>query len=124
LWEAFILKVMTIFENKVEILLSGVINAKELDQFGKHIGSIARNQSEIRLLIDAHQCEGLENTTAVNTHIELIKKYHEKIERVALIPGPLWQHWLARFANLFMKTEIKTFSIDRYKEAQQWLQSD
>lgn len=47
-------------------------------------------------------------------------KHRNHFERIALVNAPHWVEWSAKFGELFMHGEVKTFTIDEYITAVLW----
>ena len=114
-------KVVQTFNNIIEVKLSGIIPAEEFNQFRKEVGVFIKEHGKIRLILDGTEFNDWKDLKAVDTHIEMIKEYHQKIERVAVLVGHMWQHWIARIVNPFIETEVRTFDKDHFDEARQWI---
>ncbi len=59
--------------------------------------------------------------TAFEQHMGFVKTHHQKVERVALIAGHAWQHWVAGTIKLFVHPEIRIYDKTQETEARQWI---
>lgn len=85
------------------------------------IDSLIEMKGNLKLLVDATQFDGWENKQAAEEHFAFVKTHHQKVDRIALITGHLWQEWIAISANVFVHPEIKTFDSDELEQAEAWL---
>jgi hypothetical protein len=44
---------------------------------------------------------GWEKIVAFERHIGFVKTHHEKVERIAVIVSPDWQHWVVGTVRMF-----------------------
>ena len=97
------------------------MKADDFSQIAPQVDSLILQQGQIRLLIDASECNGWENVSAFETHARFIKNHQHKVERIAVIVGHEWQHWLIGTAKLFVHPEVRAFDTNQGNEARQWL---
>jgi energy-converting hydrogenase Eha subunit G len=50
-----------------------------------------------------------------------VKSHHKNVERLAVVAGHMWQHWLAALAQVFVHPKIKVFDKDQIEDAREWL---
>ncbi len=51
-------------------------------------------------------------------------RYRRKLEKVAVVGGPLWERWCAKFAGFaLLRGEIRTFDRNQLAQAWDWLQA-
>ncbi len=72
-------------------------------------------------MVDASRFEGWDNFDAAEQHFGFVKGHHEKVERLAIVAGHMWQHWLAALARVFVHPHIKVFDKNQVGEARKWL---
>jgi hypothetical protein len=98
------------------------LQVDDFSQIASQIDSIISQQGQIRLLIDASAFNGWENMAAFEKHAGFIKSHQKKVERIAVIAGHEWQHWLIGAFKLFVHPEIKVYGKDHESQALHWLQ--
>jgi hypothetical protein len=109
--------------NIIEAKFSGTMTADEFSQIREQGEDFIEKHKTIRLIVDATECEGWEDLRAVDAHVEMIKEFHPKIEKLALVASKMWQHWIARAVHTFVGVNVKTFEKDQMSEAKEWINS-
>jgi hypothetical protein len=79
---------------------------------------------QVRLLIDVSGFNGWEGYAAFQAHAGFIKNHQRNVERIAVIVGHDWQHWVVDAARMFLHPEARAFDKSREDEAQRWVVSD
>jgi hypothetical protein len=97
------------------------VKAEDFQQLAPQIDSLIRQQGKIRLLIDATNFSGWENIAAFESHIGFIKNHHQKVERISIITGHDWQHWVIGTIRLFVHPEVRAFDKGEEGEALEWI---
>ena len=75
----------------------------------------------MRLLIDASGFDGWENIAAFENHAEFVKRHQQKVDRIAVIVGHEWQHWLVGALRVFLHPKIRAYDKKQEGEALQWV---
>ena len=114
------IKTEIISANALKIVPPKKLKADDFGQIAPQVDFLILHHGQIRLLIDASECDGWENVSAFETH-RFIKNHQQKVERIAVIVGHEWQHWLIGMAKLFVHPEARAFATNQGNEAQQWL---
>jgi hypothetical protein len=115
------IKTESICANGLKITIPHKLNAEDFRQIAPLIDSVISEHGNIRLLIDASGFDGWENIEAFETHIGFVKNHQQKIERIALIAGHEWQHWLISLVKMFVHPEVKAFDKSHENEALHWI---
>jgi hypothetical protein len=58
------------------------------------------------------------------THSSFIKNHQRKVERIAVIVGHDWQHWVVDTTQMFSHHEARVFAKNREDEARGWVVGD
>lgn len=111
-----------IADNTVELKPKGKINAEDVGQLTEMADALLQRHKEIKVLIIATDFQGWEDAAALEAHLSFVKAHHEKVAKLALIPGHLWQEGLATFMKMFLHPEIKLFDADHIPDAKTWLE--
>jgi len=93
----------------LKITVPEKVKADDFQQLASQIYPLSRQQGKIRLLIDASNFSGWENIAAFERHIGFVKNHHRKVERISVIAGHDWQHWVIRTIRLFVHPEVRVY---------------
>ena len=107
--------------NALRVTVPEKLNAGDFRQIAPQIDSLISQHGKIRLLIDASGFKGWENIAAFENHAGFIKDHQQKIERIAVIVGHEWQHWLIGAVRMFLHPEVKAYDKSHESEALQWI---
>ena len=107
----------------LKITVPEKLRAGDFDQLAREVGSLLQQQGKIRLLIDASYFSGWENIAAFERHIGFIKKHQLKVERISVITGHEWQHWVVGTIRLFVHPEVRAYDKDEGSAALEWIKS-
>jgi hypothetical protein len=67
---------------------------------------------------------GWESLAAFEAHARFIKNHLRNVERIAIIVGHDWQHWIVDTAQMFSHHEARAFAKNREDEARRWVVGD
>ena len=115
------IKTEIISANTLRIVVPEKLKADDFRQIQPQIDAIISQQGIIRLLIDASGFNGWENIEAFEKHAGFVKTHQHKVERIAVIAGHEWQHWLIGAFRVFVHPQVKAFDKGHESEALQWL---
>jgi len=115
------IKIEVIAVNALKISVPEKLNADDFRQIAPQIDNLISQQCKIRLLIDATGFNGWESITAFEKHAGFVKNHQQKIERIAVIAGHAWQHWLIGAVRIFVHPEIRAFNKNNEAEAREWI---
>jgi hypothetical protein len=107
----------------LKITVPEKLRADDFDQLAREIGSLIRLHGKIRLLIDASNFSGWENIAAFERHIGFVKKHQQKVERISVITGHDWQHWVIGTIRLFVHPELRAYDKGEERKAVEWITS-
>jgi hypothetical protein len=107
--------------NVLRIIAPEKLKADDFRQIEPQIDSLISQYGKIRLLIDASRFNGWENISAFEHHAGFIKTHQQKVERIAVIAGHDWQHWLIGAVRIFLHPEVRAYHRSRQSEALQWI---
>ncbi|SEQ91093.1 SpoIIAA-like [Nitrosomonas sp. Nm51] len=117
------LTVQSITRNLVEITITGTLKPEDFKEFGKKTQALINEHDSIRVMIDASGFEGWDNFDAAEQHFDFVKRHHKKVERLGIVAGHTWQHWLAALAQVFVHPHVKVFDQNQIEEAKKWLKA-
>jgi hypothetical protein len=110
--------------NALKIIVPEKLKVEDFRQMAPQVDSIIRQYGKIRLLIDASQFSGWENIAAFENHASFVKHHQDKVERIAVIVGHEWQHWLIGTVRIFVHPEVKAYDKGQEREALQWIAAE
>ncbi len=115
------IKAEPISEHVLKITAPEKLTADDFRALGPQVDSIIRQHGKIRLLIDASGCNGWKDITAFETHAVFVRNHQQKAERIAVIVGHNWQHWLVGAVRMFLHPEVRAYEKGQEAEARQWV---
>jgi len=115
------IKTEMISGNALRVTAPEKLKAGDFHQIAPQIDSLISQHGKIRLLIDASGFKGWENIAAFENHAGFIKDHQQRIERIAVIVGHDWQHWLIGAVRMFLHPEVKAYDQSHESEALQWI---
>jgi hypothetical protein len=115
-------KIKTLFLDIERALLSiGQSQSTKIRRGHILAGAGHRSGIEQIIYIDASQFNGWENIKAFENHIQFIKTHQPKAERIAVIVGHEWQHWLIGVIRIFVHPAVRDYEKGQEIEALQWI---
>ena len=115
------IKTEIISANVLKISVTEKLKVDDFHQIAPQINSLIGQHGKIRLLIDASGFNGWENVAAFEKHAGFVKDHQQKIERIAVIAGHEWQHWLIGTVRIFVHPEVRAFNKSHESEALKWI---
>jgi hypothetical protein len=119
--KAHVIKTEVISTNVLKIIVPEKLKAEDFRKIAPQVDALISQHSKIRLLIDASGFNGWENIAAFENHAGFVKNHQQKIDRIAVITGHEWQHWLIGTARIFVHPKIKAFDKGNENEALKWI---
>jgi hypothetical protein len=107
-------------DNFVEITATGTLKSSDLSELGEKVDAVIKEHGNIRIVIDASGFDGWDSLDAAEQHFTFVKRHHESVERLAIVAGHMWQHWLAIMIQVFVHPQVKAFDKDQIEEARKW----
>lgn len=107
--------------NEARITIPEKLAADDFAQLAPQVDAFIREHGSIRLLVDATRFDGWENMQAFEKHMNFVKTHQKKVERIAIIAGHTWQHWLIGLFRIFVHPQVAVFNADETGNAQRWL---
>ncbi len=78
---------------------------------------------DICVLIDLEEFAG-EEVKAWLPDLKFGHRFHDNIDKMAIVGDKRWQKWLAALADPFYADEAKFFDVENSAEAWDWLRED
>ena len=110
-----------ISDRVLKITVSEKLNADDFQQLAPTIDCFIKQQGTIRLLVDASNFGGWKNIAAFERHIGFVKGHHRKVERIAVMTGHKWHHWVIGTIRLFVHHEVRVYDKGEQNEALRWI---
>lgn len=108
-------------EHILEVNVKGALSSDDFKELAAIADNLVKEHGKIRLLLNATDFQGWENFSAAENHFRFVKHHHQNVEKIALIAGHMWQHWVAAMASIFVHPEVKVFHTDKGEEAERWV---
>jgi len=115
------IKTEVISGNVLRITAPEKLKADDFRQIAPQVDSLISQHGQIRLLIDATAFNGWENISAFEKHAGFVKSHQRKIERIAVIAGHDWQHWVIGAVRMFVHPQVKAYDKSHENEALRWI---
>ncbi|MBL0318869.1 MAG: STAS/SEC14 domain-containing protein [Alphaproteobacteria bacterium] len=109
--------------NIVKVTIQGKVQIGDFSAITPQIDNVIQQSGKIRILVDGSLFKGWQSARAFQEHIHFVMLRHRKIQRVAIIPGALWQYAMINMAKRFVTFEMKIYKRKHIEEAQTWLLS-
>jgi energy-converting hydrogenase Eha subunit G len=116
-----VIKIEIISANALKIIAPEKLNVDDFPKIAPQVDSVIRQYGKVRLLIDASGFKGWENIAAFDNHAKFVKNHQQKVERIAVIAGHDWQHWLIGAVRIFLHPEVRAYDKSHENEALQWI---
>ena len=107
--------------NLIRVTVTDKLGADDFQKLGAVADALIQKHGTVRLLLDGTHFQGWENLEAAEAHFGFVKNHHHNVERLAVIAGAEWQHWMAAMAGFFLHPVIKVFDKGELEAAQNWL---
>lgn len=118
------IQIENISANIVKVTVTETLEADDFLELAPKADAFIRKYGKIRLLLDATEFNGWENTAAFEKHMGFVKAHQKSVERGALIAGHAWQHWVAGIFKAFVHPEIRVFDKNEADAALRWISED
>jgi hypothetical protein len=111
-------------DNILAVKASGKVTAEDYEKvlIPKAESLLAEHSRGKFLYYLSNEFEGFE-LGAMWDDAKYISGHSDKFDKVALVGGPKWIEWTSKISGLFIKAEVKTFSVDQLDEAWNWIES-
>jgi len=107
--------------NVVGYKVVGTITKQDYDVFVPQVEALVEDEGSIRMLLDMTAFKW-EEVGAWLADWEFGRKYHDTIEKMALVGDRKWEEWLGKIAGKFYAQEAEFFSSADPDAAWAWLE--
>jgi hypothetical protein len=108
----------------LKIVPSEKLTEADFHGLAQRVDPMITTCGQVRLLIGVSGFNGWESYAAFRAHASFIKNHQRNVERIAVIVGHDWQHWVVDLARMFLHPEARAFEKSREDEAQRWVVGD
>jgi len=105
----------------LKVVAPAKLQSGDFAELANQVDPLIRQNKGLRLVIDASHLQGWENISAVEEHAAFVKSHQKNVDRVAIIAGHEWHHWLVDALKIFLHPEIRVF--DKESDALSWIKS-
>ncbi|MCB1650628.1 MAG: STAS/SEC14 domain-containing protein [Alphaproteobacteria bacterium] len=106
--------------NLVEVTVQGALQEGDFKDLAQRADALIEKYGHVRIMVDVSRFEGWENFEAAERHFDFVRRHHENVERLAVIAGHAWQHWMAAMGGVFLHPEVKVFDPAQREDAKRW----
>jgi hypothetical protein len=115
------IKTEPISSNTLKIVPSGKLTEDDFRRLAPEVDAMIARCGQIRLLIDASGFGGWENFAGFQAHGGFIIAHQRSVERLAVLVGHGWQHWLVDAARMVLHPDARAFEKSGEGEALKWI---
>ena len=116
-----VIKTEAISPSALKIIPSEKLTEADFHGLAPQVDAIISKFGQARLLIDVSAFHGWESYAAFQAHASFIKNHQRNVERIAVIVGHDWQHWLVDAVRMFLHPEARAFNKSGEHEARRWV---
>ena len=117
------LKAEPLSDRALRVTPSGKLSAADFNSLSAVVDEMIERNGSIRVLIDAYAFSGWDSLAALEAHAGFIKSHQARVERLAVIVGRNWQHWLVDTVRLVLHPEARAFDRAHEKDALDWIRA-
>lgn len=100
--------------------VAGTVTKADYETFVPEVDALVEREGSIRMLLDLTEFKW-EAVGAWLADWKFGRKYHEKIEKMALVGDKKWEEWLAKLAEPLYAREVKLFHSAERDAAWKWV---
>lgn len=119
---------MIVFKNDagklVEFTLPRKVEAGDFPNLALQVDPVIEREGGIRLILNLSGFRGWTGFRAAKEHLLFVQGHHKKVERLAVVTGPLWQKALIGMVHFLVHPGVRLFDADQLDAARTWVASD
>jgi len=85
-----------------KVTITGSVDEKDFVKVAPQVERIIRAHGALKVLIDATSFNGWSDMQSAKEQFAFARNHQMKVERIALIAGYAWQHWIAGAASVLI----------------------
>jgi hypothetical protein len=101
----------------------GKVTAEDYQQLNPEVQALVDQYDDVYLLLDLQEFAG-EEVKAWLHDLKFGHRFHDKIEKMAIVGDKRWQKWLTALVDPFYAKDAKFFQPEETDEAWAWLRED
>lgn len=102
----------------------GKVTAEDYQQLNPEIQTLVEQyDDDVSLLLDLQESAG-EEVKAWLPDLKFGHRFHDKIDKMAIVGDKRWQKWLTALADPFYANDAKFFHPEEVDKAWAWLRED
>lgn len=101
----------------------GKVTVDDYQKLEPEVQALVDQHDEVCLLIDLQEFAG-EEVRAWLPDLKFGHRFHDKIDRLAIVGDKRWQKWLASLADPFYANDAEFFHPEETAKAWAWLRGD
>jgi hypothetical protein len=101
----------------------GKVTADDYQKLNPEVQALVDQYDDVCLLLDLQEFSG-EEVKAWLPDMKFGHRFHDKIERMAVVGDKRWEKWLTALADPFYAKDAKLFHSDEADKAWAWLRED
>jgi hypothetical protein len=106
----------------LELEPQGELEAGDFDRLRAEVDPYLEQHGQLRgIAVIAEHFPGWDDLSAVGSHLRFVRDHHQKVRRLALVTNDRFASAVPRFAKLFIKAEVRSFSLEQRAGAKSWL---
>jgi hypothetical protein len=103
--------------------VDGKVKAEDYQQLNSEVQALVDQYDEIYILLDLQEFAG-EEAKAWLPDMKFGHRFHDKINKMAIVGDKRWEKWLAALADPFYAKDAELFHSDEVDKAWAWLRED
>jgi hypothetical protein len=100
--------------------VTGTITVEDFKKIEPEVNALVQKTGNIRILFDLTGFKW-EKLDALVTDLKFGHKFHEKIQRMAIVGDKTWEKWITHLARPFYAQEAKYFPSADMAKAWSWV---
>jgi hypothetical protein len=100
--------------------VKGVVKVSDYEKLVPEVESIVEKQGQLRMLLDLGEFKS-EEVRAWLPDLKFGLKFHDKIDRMAIVGDKRWEEWMTHLARPFYARDAKFFHSAEVAKAWEWL---
>ena len=103
--------------------VAGKVTAEDYQKLNPEVQALVDQYDHVCLLLDLQEFAG-EEVKAWLPDMKFGHRFHDKIQKMAIVGDKRWEKWLTALADPFYAKDARLFHSDESEEAWAWLRED
>lgn len=105
----------------VRVQLLGKLEPSAYAGVNEELDRWLSTRDRMRLVLDLREFDGWQGLGGLGEHLELVREYRRRPERVAVVGEAAWQRLAAPVMSKFIRAEVKYFPSADFEAASTWV---